>query len=394
MARAKSYPGTIEQRGSSFRVILYVDGTRHTFTLKDVSRKEAEQYAKDQHEKLSDQAKRRKLGLPVGVLFSELLEKYESDALPLVAPRTRVTYQQSLDRIREFFVGKRQDPPVADVRPGHIREYLIWRRGHRLRGSTHGSKRVDEPLSAYSLNKDRRLLHRLFVFAEELELREGNPVARVKAAKVEERDPIILTAEQFEELLRQCEHNPMLWLYVLALGETGGRCDSEILWLRWEDVDFAGGFLKIEGKRKGRRNKGGKARWVPLTPRLKAALQEHFALFRFATYNASPTQWVFHHVTTRRHAKAGQRIGQMRTAFGNAAARAKLPEDLRQHDLRHRRVTTWLAAGANPVHVKEAVGHADLRTTMGYTHLAREHLRSLVDDEGEKRKAMKEDLGS
>jgi site-specific recombinase XerD len=30
------------------------------------------------------------------------------------------------------------------------------------------------------------------------------------------------------------------------------------------------------------------------------------------------------------------------------------------------------------VHVKEAMGHSDLRTTMGYTHLAREHLESLV----------------
>ena len=30
--------------------------------------------------------------------------------------------------------------------------------------------------------------------------------------------------------------------------------------------------------------------------------------------------------------------------------------------------------------MKEAVGHSDLRTTMAYTHLAREHLRSLVDE--------------
>ena len=41
--------------------------------------------------------------------------------------------------------------------------------------------------------------------------------------------------------------------------------------------------------------------------------------------------------------------------------------------LRHRRVTTWLAEGKNPIHVKEALGHADLATTMGYTHLAKEH---------------------
>lgn len=46
-----------------------------------------------------------------------------------------------------------------------------------------------------------------------------------------------------------------------------------------------------------------------------------------------------------------------------------------------RRATTRLAEGKNAVHVKEALGHSDLRTTTGYTHLAREHLRSLVDDD-------------
>ncbi len=65
----------------------------------------------------------------------------------------------------------------------------------------------------------------------------------------------------------------------------------------------------------------------------------------------------------------------------HAARRAKLPLDFDRLDLRHRRVTTWLAEGKNPVHVKEAMGHADLATTMGYTHLAKEHLRSLVEQE-------------
>lgn len=81
--------------------------------------------------------------------------------------------------------------------------------------------------------------------------------------------------------------------------------------------------------------------------------------------------------------KAGQRIGSLRRALMAAAGRAKLPGGWVPHDLRHRRVTTWLAEGANPVHVKEAVGHADLKTTMGYTHLAREHRRSLVENQEE-----------
>ena len=57
-----------------------------------------------------------------------------------------------------------------------------------------------------------------------------------------------------------------------------------------------------------------------------------------------------------------------------------------QHDLRHRRVTMWLADEKSAVLVKEAVGHADLRTTMAYTHLAREHLRGLVDDNPQRNK--------
>ena len=66
-------------------------------------------------------------------------------------------------------------------------------------------------------------------------------------------------------------------------------------------------------------------------------------------------------------------------AFKSPARRAKLPLDFNQHDLRHRRVTTWLVEGKNAVHVKEALGHADLATTMGYTHLVKEHVRGLVD---------------
>jgi site-specific recombinase XerD len=77
--------------------------------------------------------------------------------------------------------------------------------------------------------------------------------------------------------------------------------------------------------------------------------------------------------------RAGDRLGVLRRAFEGAVSRAKLPTDLHQHDLRHRRVTTWLAAGGDAVKVKEAMGHADLRTTMEYTHLVRDNLRSLVE---------------
>ena len=145
--------------------------------------------------------------------------------------------------------------------------------------------------------------------------------------------------------------------------------------LQWADVDLAEGFIEIRSGRDGHRTKTGKSRFVPMTPRLHAAMRDHFAKYRFAL--KSP--WVFHHLTTRRGCRAGDRIRSLRATFDKAAEKAGIPDAFHRHDLRHRRVTTWLANGANPVHVKEAMGHSDLRTTMGYTHLAKEHLRALVD---------------
>lgn len=126
------------------------------------------------------------------------------------------------------------------------------------------------------------------------------------------------------------------------LAETGVRCESEARWLRWEDVDLDDGFPEVVSGRDGHRVKTGRSRPVPMTPRLVAAFREHFARFRFG---GSP--WVFHHVTTKRHHQRGERIGTMRVALYAAAKRAKLPADFRPHDLRHRRVTTWLAEGRN-----------------------------------------------
>lgn len=89
---------------------------------------------------------------------------------------------------------------------------------------------------------------------------------------------------------------------------------------------------------------------------------------------------MFHHLSTKRTHRAGERTQSLAAAFASAARRAKLPAKLVQHDLRHTRITRWLADGKNPVHVKEAVGHADLRMTMAYTHLVRENLLGLVDE--------------
>jgi site-specific recombinase XerD len=64
--------------------------------------------------------------------------------------------------------------------------------------------------------------------------------------------------------------------------------------------------------------------------------------------------------------------------FKQAAKEAGLVR-LRPHDLRHAFVTRKLAAGVPAQLVMKYVGHADLATTLRYTHLVPEHLRGVVE---------------
>jgi integrase len=341
------------------------------FTLPTTDLKAAERFAIAKNKELEEQAERQATGLPDAPRVSEWFDQFDAETVTDLAPGAQRSYRDSLKPLRGFFVGKMGDPTIDKLRIKDVKAFRVWRRTRRMNGTG--------PVSARTVNKDVAVLHRILNLAEEGEYREGNPARFLDPLNYDAREPVILSDEEYERLLAACAHRPMLWLYVLTLGETGARCQTEALRLKWEDVDLAGGFVKIVSGRDGHRTKSGKSRWVPLTPRLADAFRAHMARFRMDMYKGKRSEWVFHHVADRRNAKAGDRIAVLRHAFKSAAARANIPADLNQHDLRHRRATAWLAAGKNPVHVKEALGHADLRTTMLYTHLAREHLRSLVD---------------
>ncbi|GAC1613801.1 MAG: site-specific integrase [Gemmatimonadaceae bacterium] len=367
----KHYPGYLQRRGNSYRVQLCVGGKRHLFTVPTTDRLAGKQFAAQKFEELRKSAERRAVGLPGAIRCSELFDLFERQQLPTVSRGTQEAYLDSLKPIRSYFVDQLGDRPVDQVHAKDVSGYLAWRRVHRIGGT--------EPLSNRTLQKDRAVLHRIFEIAERAEYREGNPVGRVQPPKADSRQPVILTDDEYERLLTACRGRPMLALYALVLGETGLRCESEALHMRWEDVDLADGFLKVASGREGHRTKSGKERWVPMTLRLLESMREHMARYRFAAYDGGRTAWVFQHEVTRAKQKAGDRIRSLRESFGDAADQAILPPGFHAHDLRHRRVTTWLAQGQDIVKVKEALGHADLRTTMGYTHLSREHLRDLVD---------------
>lgn len=389
MSRADQHPGSIDRPGTSWRWRVSVEGERHVYTLPrdgddelppEPDRGDVAAFARREYDRLQRDARS---GRGRAVPLSELLDRFVEDAVPGLAERSQRIYEDAVDRFRLFFVEEGSDPLARNVDAGDCESYLSWRRWH----SPDGSRR-SEPLSGYTLEKDRSVLSRVFAKAVDWGHREANPVLRTDRPKVDERDPVILSEEQYERLLEEARasKNPMAGLYVLLLGETGLRSDSEALWLRWEDVDLEEGFLRVRSGRDGHRTKSGEGRWVPLTPRLREALRGHAAEYRMKLYDGERSPWVFHHTFAFKNVRPGDRLGNMKRAVREAAERADLPEEWRKHDLRHRRVTTWLSEGHSPVKVQKAMGHSDLQTTMGYYTFVRSDLESLVEpDEAERR---------
>ena len=229
---AKNYPGNLLQRGTTYRWRVCVGGERHTETFHATNVTDAAKRARERYRELEARHERRSEGLATDVSISELFTLYETDKLPRKAPGTQRTYRECLKPFREYFVGHCKDPAVEKVRKAHIEGYLAWRAVNRVGGGVVGNR---------MLSKERAVLHAIFAFAGKLELCAGNPVKESDNPKWDRREPIILDDAQYEKLLTACEGHPMLWLHVLTLAESGLRCGSECLWLRWEDIED--GFL-------------------------------------------------------------------------------------------------------------------------------------------------------
>ena len=148
-----------------------------------------------------------------------------------------------------------------------------------------------------------------------------------------------------------------------SLYSTGCRI-SEIVSVKWGEIDFARGTLVVTGK-------GSKDRLVILgAPALAAlvALREKVAE-RGAEF-AADSMDVF--LSDRLRRISARFVERRMKAY---LAETGLPTDLSPHKLRHSFATHMLDAGADLRSVQEMLGHASLSTTQIYTHVSVERLK-------------------
>jgi len=159
---------------------------------------------------------------------------------------------------------------------------------------------------------------------------------------------------------------PVLRVLILAAAMTGLR-QSELLGLRWRDVDWASQRVRVRNTFVlGEHSSEGKSelstrRSVPLATRLAGELDRWSTRTPYATED----DLVFAHPR-----KGTPLDGSKVSKRFKAACVAAGVRPVRFHDLRHTFATRLAASGVPIRTIQEFLGHADSKTTQIYAHYA------------------------
>ena len=209
-------------------------------------------------------------------------------------------------------------------------------------------------------------------------------------AKCPQRLPEVMTRAEVHALLDQMQGVCAL---IAGLMYGGGLRIMESVRLRVKDVDFGRRQIMI------RYGKGQKDRITMLPERFIPPLEDHLARVRAIydsdrakevpgayiwpalarKYPKAASEWIWQYVFPAKSLSVDPRSGAVRRhhineslvqkAVKEAAFRAGINRKVSCHTLRHSFATHLLEAGYDIRTVQELLGHADVSTTMIYTHV-------------------------
>jgi integrase len=139
-----------------------------------------------------------------------------------------------------------------------------------------------------------------------------------------------------EEICRLIDcARPILKPIIITAISTGMRL-GEILNLKWQEVDFEHGFIRVT------KSKNGKARDIPINSYLEETLKGLVESMKRGNY-------VFCN-------KVGEKLSRIDHFFAKARKLAGL-EDLRFHDLRHTAASLYASRGCDIITLQNLLGH-------------------------------------
>jgi len=229
----------------------------------------------------------------------------------------------------------------------------------------------------------------VFFYGQALKRPFGNMGEFVRA-KRPQRLPEVMTREEVEDLLAEMDGVTGL---MAGLMYGGGLRIMECVRLRVKDIDFARHQIMV------RDGKGRKDRITMLSERFAAPLREHLARVKAIykedcakgipgvyiwpalarKYPKVASEWRWQYVFPAKGLSVDPRSGTVRRhhiseslvqkAVKSASSRAGITRKVSCHTLRHSFATHLLEARYDIRTVQELLGHANISTTMIYTHV-------------------------
>jgi site-specific recombinase XerD len=182
--------------------------------------------------------------------------------------------------------------------------------------------------------------------------------------KAPQRLPSILSVEEMARLIEAADglyHRTML----MVLYSTGMR-SAELLQLHVADIDSRRMLIHI------RHGKGGRDRYVPLSPTLLETLRVYYRWMR-------PKTWLFPGTVHNWRVDKPITKRVLWNAVVLAAERADLRKRVSPHVIRHSYATHLLERGADLRTIQLLLGHVNIRHTALYLHLSQKHLQAVAN---------------
>ncbi len=147
---------------------------------------------------------------------------------------------------------------------------------------------------------------------------------------------------------------------IVLIALTTGMRMAEVFGLTWDDLHYSEGLIAVRSKLKG-----GRIRYVPMTPELAVELQRYPA-----------GRGVNQLFPPKRSAKGErQRVERsFETVLGIAGI-----ENCRFHDLRHTFASWYMMNGGDLYELAKILGHSNIRMTERYAKLGKNHIAKTGD---------------
>ena len=290
--------------------------------------------------------------------FNELADEYLKSAAALRSFRHR---KHGVDEWRRVF-GTDKLNSITSARIAKERDRMLAVETRRFASPATGdpnrdAKRPRAIRSGATINRYLAALSACLSYGvRELEWLEKNPCRNVKKPSENPGRVRFLSDEERPRLLDACRPNADLYLAVLLALTTGAR-QSEVMTLRWGQIDFKRQVVSLE------QTKNGETRSIPLVGEAFTLLKQRSKVRDLKNDRLFPPSET---------AKKAKHI-DLRQPWEAALKTASII-DFHWHDLRHTAASYLAMSGVSLVEIAKLLGHRTMQMVARYSHLSDGHI--------------------